>query len=132
MKVSMKNLFMVIMLGDEIMDSIVKIIETKVAGVRFENLDGSDRQKILKCCKVNEQLVLVQEPNIQFPEAVKVCRKSGEQLGWLSDNICLEIAPLLAVGQPIETTITGLTGVGFFSRNERNSDCTIKITIYGN
>lgn len=114
------------------MGSIMKIIETKVTGVKFENLDGTDRQKILKSCKVKEQLSLMQEPNIQFPDAVKVCRKTGEQLGYLNDDNCHEIAPLLGAGHAVEAVITGLTGGGFFSGNERNRECIIKITIFEN
>jgi hypothetical protein len=108
----------------------MKVFETKVSGVKFENLDGSDRQHILKNCTVKEKLLLIKEPNIQFPDAVKVCRISGEQLGYLNDDTCHEIAPLLDSGYSIEAMITELTGGGFFSGKERNRECSIKITIF--
>lgn len=107
----------------------MRVIETKVAGVKFENLDGTERQNILKSCKINEQLLLMKEPNIQFPDAVKVCRISGEQLGYLNDDTCHVIAPLLDSGHSIETIITELSGLGFFSKKKHNSECAIKITI---
>lgn len=112
-----------------ISNNILKTIETKVCGVQFENLDGTDRQLILKNCKEKEKLLLKHEPNIQSPDAVKICRTTGEQLGWLSDDVSHEIVPFLTSLHRVEATIAKLTGGGFFAG--RNRGCHIKITIFG-
>jgi len=62
-------------------------IITKIVGVTFEN-----RQIIVKQLRVGEMLELVQEPdNIYDPNAVRVIRQSGEQVGYLNKNIAEEI-----------------------------------------
>ena len=62
-------------------------IITKIVGVTFEN-----RQDIIKRLSVGEMLKLVQQPdNIYDPNAVKVIRKSGEQIGYLKKEIAQDI-----------------------------------------
>jgi HIRAN domain len=55
----------------------------KVHGVSYNNDDGSSRQKIISRCKVGEELDIIPEPTNRYnPDAMKVCRKNGEQLGY--------------------------------------------------
>lgn len=55
-----------------------------VHGESFENPDGTSRQEIIRHCAVGEAVMLVPEPTNQFDRlAVKVCRRSGEQIGYL-------------------------------------------------
>ena len=64
--------------------------ETSVVGGKYPNPDGTSRLEILRRCRVGERLVLVREPeNIQQEDlrAVKVCRKTGEQLGYIPTHL---------------------------------------------
>lgn len=55
-----------------------------VVGVTHENAAGTDRQTILAECEPLEQLQLErEEDNPHDPNAVKVCRQNGDQLGYL-------------------------------------------------
>ena len=55
-----------------------------VVGINLKNPDGKSRQDIINCCHKTEELVLIPEPdNHHDPGAVKVCRKDGEQIGYL-------------------------------------------------
>lgn len=65
-----------------------KIFHTKVAGVTHLNYDGMVRQVVIERCYEGECLVLIREPGNPFNlRAVKVCRKNGDQLGYLGDHI---------------------------------------------
>jgi hypothetical protein len=68
----------------------------KVAGVTFQNDDGSERQSILKRCRPGEQLILRHDPDNAYSIcAVQVLRTNGEQLGhapgYLGERICEEL-----------------------------------------
>jgi hypothetical protein len=55
-----------------------------VAGESHKNTDGSSRQTIIRKCQSGEPVMLVPEPtNPHDSDAVKVCRRSGEQIGYL-------------------------------------------------
>jgi hypothetical protein len=55
----------------------------QVHGINHKNEDGSSRQEIIKQCHQGEELMLVPEPTNKYdPDAVKICRKNGEQLGY--------------------------------------------------
>jgi len=102
---------------------------TKVAGVTKENPDGTNRQDILKQCRVGEPLTLLRDPsNPHDPNAIKVFRLSGEQLGWLSAELATKMAPLLDGGYPIDAQISDLTGS---EPDKANIGCNIKLTIWG-
>lgn len=56
----------------------------QVHGITHRNDDGSSRQRIIRECAVGEELELVPEPDNPYDsDAIKVCRKTGEQLGYL-------------------------------------------------
>jgi hypothetical protein len=99
---------------------------SKVAGVTFENDNGSDRQQILKKCKLGEKLLLIHSPIEGHPNAVKVCREStNEQIGHLNAKVAEEIAPLLKRKIKVTAEISDLTGgVG----DKKTIGCNIKIT----
>jgi hypothetical protein len=60
---------------------------SKVVGVTFKNDDGSDRQAIIRKCKVGEQLTLWWDQKNKFSShAVAVFRQNGKQLGHLPDS----------------------------------------------
>lgn len=99
---------------------------SKVVGVTYQNDDGSDRQKLLKKCKVGEKLNLIREPVPEDENGVKVCRLNGEQIGWLKRAVAREITSLLYAGGEAEVEITDLTG----GDAGQSLGCNIKITKY--
>lgn len=73
---------------DAAIEGIVKTFQTKLVGVTHINTDGSSRQAAIEDCRIGELLVLIREPdNAYDSRAVKVCRKTGEQLGYLKASI---------------------------------------------
>lgn len=61
----------------------LELIETRVAGVTFENDNGTSRQEILQRCTPGETIVLEHWPMPEDEYAVKVLRENGEQLGYI-------------------------------------------------
>lgn len=64
--------------------------ETYVAGGHHQNPDGTIRLEMLRQCRVGENLKLVREPeNIHQGDlrAIKVCRESGGQLGYIPAHL---------------------------------------------
>jgi hypothetical protein len=60
------------------------VVDIEVHGEAQLNSDGTSRQDIIARCREGEYIELVAEPdNPADPEAVKVCRKNGEQIGYL-------------------------------------------------
>ncbi len=59
-----------------------------VVGVTHHNADGTSRQKIIReHCRVGEPIVLIPEPDNRYdPDAVRVCRADGTQLGYLESG----------------------------------------------
>lgn len=107
---------------------VIGEFHTKVVGVTHDNDDGSNRQKILKKCRVGEELQLIHTPIPQDKNAVKVCRRNGQQIGWLSRSVAEEIAPRLRKGGKVRAQISSLTGGGLFFKRTRG--CNIKIMKY--
>jgi MFS superfamily sulfate permease-like transporter len=84
---------------------------TKVSGVTRQNDDGSDRQQILKRCRDGEKLDLVRDPKNPYDEnAIRVCRKNGEQLGFISAETAEQLARKIDSGMKIEAEIANITG----------------------
>ena len=81
-----------------------RVFYAQVHGITHRNSDGSSRQKIIKDCRVGEHLVLIPEPDNRYdPDAVKICRKNGEQLGyWQGDG---RMAHDLAIGWTYRVTV---------------------------
>jgi hypothetical protein len=81
-----------------------RVFFQQVHGINYKNDDGSSRQAIIGHCCEGEELLLVPEPTNHFdPDAVKVCRKNGEQLGyWPADG---RMANDLAIGWTYRLTI---------------------------
>ncbi len=64
--------------------------ETSVVGGKYPNPDGTSRLDILRRCRVGERLQLIREPENSHQEdlrAVKVCRETGEQLGYIPTHL---------------------------------------------
>ena len=62
-----------------------------VAGVSYDNDDGSSRQTIISRCKPGETLMLIREPDNKFDAgAIKVTRRNGQQIGYVPAHICAQ------------------------------------------
>jgi hypothetical protein len=59
----------------------------QLAGASHKNPDNTSRQRLLRNCQPHERLVFEHEIWGQHPNATKVCRLNGEQLGYLPEDI---------------------------------------------
>jgi hypothetical protein len=63
--------------------TVARSFKAQVHGINHGNPDGISRQKIISDCYTGEVLRLIPEPDNRYDEcAIKVCRESGEQLGY--------------------------------------------------
>lgn len=78
-------------------------IKTRVAGVTFENRDGTPRQPFIRHVRKDDRLVLTREPDNEFdPNAIKVFWEDPEggvhQLGYVPRTLAAVLAPLADEG----------------------------------
>lgn len=76
-----------------------------------ENADGTDRQRVIRGCRLFENLVLDhEEDNPHDSNAVRVCRINGPQLGYLNSGLAEEIVEKSESGYHFAVFIKDLTG----------------------
>jgi hypothetical protein len=81
----------------------------QVHGIYFRNDDGSSRQDVIRQCGLGEELKLVPEPtNPRDPNAIKVCRLNGQQLGYLPSNFAVRYVNDTAMGWTFRVTVEQL------------------------
>lgn len=97
---------------------------TKVVGVTFNNDDGTSRQAIIASCKPGEDIILKPVPTKEYPDAIGVFNKKGQQLGHLGAELAAEIKTKWGYN-PMSITIASLTGGG-----DRAYGCNLHIVIY--
>jgi HIRAN domain len=86
---------------------------TKVVGVTFDNDDGSSRQSLIPRCDLLERLQLDHdEDSPHDPNAVRVLRQSGEQLGHLRRRLAAEVVAKTAKGYRYGVFVKDITGGG--------------------
>jgi hypothetical protein len=86
---------------------------TKVLGVTHANDDGSSRQKVIQRLVPPEKLELIHDDENPFdPNAVKVCRANGDQVGWLAADLAEEVMSRSAEGCRYAAFATEVTGGG--------------------
>jgi hypothetical protein len=85
---------------------------TKIAGVTHRNKDRRSRQRLIAQCHVGEELVLEREPdNPVDPNAIRVLRVTGEQLGYIPAHVAASgLARDLDRGERPKCRIVDLTG----------------------
>lgn len=84
---------------------------SRVAGVTHYNRDGSHRQVILPRCTPREGLLLQREPRNKFSSyAVAVLRQTGEQLGYLPDDVAEDVAQYIKAKSLVYCYAKELTG----------------------
>lgn len=102
-----------------------RVFFAQVHGITHKNADGTSRQDIIDRCREGEELALVPEPTNRFdPDAVKVCRKNGEQLGyWAADG---RMAGDLASGWTYRVTVDEIYP---FAENHRKHGIKLRVDV---
>ena len=86
---------------------------TQVAGESHRNADGSDRQAIIQHCRVGELLALEHEPdNSHDINAIRVLRRSREQIGYLTRDFAGEVVSRSAKGWRFHAVVAGVGRAG--------------------
>jgi hypothetical protein len=85
---------------------------TKIAGVTHRNKNRTSRQRLIAQCRVGEELALEREPdNPVDPDAIRVLRVTGEQLGYIPAHVAASgLAKDLDRGERPKCRIVNLTG----------------------
>ncbi len=84
---------------------------TSLAGVTKKNHNGRSRQEIIAECNRGEDLLLVREPgNPKDPNAIKVCRLLGDQIGYISSEVAARMAVEMDGGKKFSAKISEITG----------------------
>lgn len=98
---------------------------TKVAGVSFDNANGTSRQSIIKKCQSGEDVILKPMPSKEFPDAIGVFTMKGKQIGFLSADLAHDMKYKYGTN-PMSATISGITG----GENGKNLGVNLHIVIY--
>lgn len=104
--------------------TVIEDFHTKVVGVTFNNDDGTSRQNIIKNCKAGEDIIFKPVPTNEYPDAIGVFNKKGQQLGHLSQGVAAEIKNKYGYN-PMSVTVSNITGGGDLSYG-----CNLHIIIY--
>ncbi len=109
---------------------------TKIVGVKFNNEDGLCRQKYIRKLREGQQLMLKREPNNEYDRnAIAVCTigklfRGARQLGYLSEELAGDYAPLLDAGGRIDVVVLNVTGGGGWLWWKKSYGVNIHITVY--
>lgn len=94
---------------------------TKAVGVIFEG-----RQEVIRDVSDGEIVSLVREPENQFdPNAVRIERRNGQQIGFLKADLSKYLAPIIDSGVSYDCVVTMITGKG---DGEKNLGANLSIT----
>lgn len=104
--------------------SIIRDFNTKVVGVTFGNDDGTSRQEIIKACKPGDDIIFKPVPTEEYPDAIGVFNKRGQQLGHIGAELAVELKEKYA-NNPMSVTVNNITGGG-----DKNYGCNLHIVIY--
>lgn len=102
-------------------------IKTKIAGVTFENSDGSSRQEYLKSVQSGDSLVFRDTSSPQYPESIGVFTQSGAQLG----NLPAEISRTIRASGASIVAIKGTVYSVGRSNDASPLGCQIDVTYNG-
>jgi hypothetical protein len=101
------------------------IIHTKVAGVTFQNDDGTSRQAIVKSLRPGEQLFLRHVPIPGHPEAIQVITYQGRQVGHLSSEMAPKVLKWFK-NYAVYVYVTGITG-GTWDKPTRGCNIVLQL-----
>lgn len=83
----------------------------KVAGVTFQNEDGTERQEVLKRCKPLEKLYLQHdEDNAYSVFATKVLRANSDQIGYVPEYLAERVVDKYQDGYRVIGVLLEITG----------------------
>lgn len=103
-----------------------KSIDTTVAGVTAEDERGLSPQQVIVNLQSGDRLSLVTKEN-DGKKAVQVQARGGGVVGWLQDNVALDVLPALDAGQRVDCRIADITGG---TRGNPNFGVSITIEVY--
>jgi hypothetical protein len=84
---------------------------SKLAGVSHANDDGTSRQSIIRKLQPREMLFLYHDRDNRYdPNAMMVCRKSKEQVGYLNRELAAEVVERVREGYRYALFVSSLTG----------------------
>lgn len=104
--------------------AVLRDFNTKVVGVTFGNDDGTSRQEIIRACKPGDDIIFKPVPTAEYPDAVGVFNKRGQQLGHLGADLAAEHKSKYP-NNPMSVTVNNITGGG-----DKNYGCNLHIIIY--
>lgn len=104
--------------------AVLRDFNTKVVGVTFGNDDGTSRQEIIRACKPGDDIIFKPVPTAEYPDAVGVFNKRGQQLGHLGADLAAELKSKYP-NNPMSVTVNNITGGG-----DKNYGCNLHIIIY--
>ena len=90
----------------------MEVIDTKVAGVSKENVDGSSRQQIIsEYIEEGDLVKLGLEPdNPHDPDAIRVLTTTGSQIGYLKREIAPKVKSAILNETEIITKVSWVGG----------------------
>jgi len=101
-----------------------RTFRTKIAGVAYNNADGTKRQDILRKCTVGERLLLQRDYDNAFDEyAIAVLRKTGEQIGFVPRHVAFRHPAMNDLDQGGEASAKIVSLIG--------GECEIEIEVIG-
>jgi hypothetical protein len=107
---------------------ILRSWHTSVAGVTKKNRDGRSRQEVIAECRRGEDLLLLREPdNPKDPNAIKVCRLLGDQVGYISSDVASRMADEMDGGKKFSAKVSEITGG---ERGKRTRGVNIEISVH--
>lgn len=87
-------------------DSTGRCFNLHVVGVSHRNKDGTKRQDVVRSCSAGEIVQLVPEPDNPYDhDAIRVCRLTGEQIGYIDQANACRLAGDLASGWTYRATV---------------------------
>jgi hypothetical protein len=86
-------------------------ILTKVVGVTYDNQNGVNRQKIIACLALNSRLTLSRDHENKYdPNAISVLDESGNQVGFINNELATSLAPKIDAGKVFTVSFVSFSG----------------------
>lgn len=99
------------------------LINTKIAGVTFQNEDGTNRQDHIKRLNKGDILGLELDDNNPYDcNAIKILDKENNILGYIKKTLCADIRAGMKKGWKYEVKVSMVTG-----QDQQTVGCNILI-----
>jgi hypothetical protein len=106
--------------------TVDKVIYSKIAGVTFDNCDGTNRQALLPSLKKGDELELKREQNNAFDNnAVAIYSPKG-QIGYINAELAPYISTIIDNDGSLRVIVNEITG----GEPNQYYGCNIEIMIY--